>query len=73
MTDDLPRKVQVWWPTDTPGELAHVLESRPYGGKYKDVFTHDLKVEAQRTKKGWLWLSWDNRSPCNPAQALYES
>jgi hypothetical protein len=51
----------VWWETfrkdknDNP--LAIVKDIRPYTGRYKEFFTHDLVLEAPLTRKGTLEMS----------------
>ncbi len=50
----------VWWTTfkrDSNGPLAVIKDIRPYSGRYKDLFTHDLVLEAPNTRKGYLEMS----------------
>ncbi len=50
----------VWWQTfktDHKGNLAVIKEIRPYKGRYTELFTHDLVLEAPNTRKGYLEMS----------------
>lgn len=44
---------RVWWSTSN-GNMARVLSVDTYTGRYKDMFTHVLRLEASGTKRGWL-------------------
>lgn len=49
-------KIETWF-SDQDDGMSTILGVEPYRGKYKQWFTHDLKVSAPRTRNGWLWLS----------------
>lgn len=51
-------KLQVWWFTNTPGNMATVLAVLPYTGLYKQWFNCVLRLSAPRTNKGWLEMAY---------------
>jgi hypothetical protein len=48
---------RVWWATNSGDNMARVLDVRRYSGAYPQWFTHDLKLEAPGTHRGWLEMS----------------
>lgn len=63
----IPRVWPVWWETGdgrpAGNHFARVLDAKPYDGKYKEFFSHVLKLEAPESERGWLEMSVDLRPP----------
>ncbi len=51
------------WFSDMPDGKSTVLAVYPYTGRYKEFFTHVLKLTAPRTHAGSLEMSYDARLP----------
>jgi len=46
-------KVLTWFSDQSDGKSV-VIDVTPYTGRYKDDFTHVLKLSAPRTRRGWM-------------------
>ncbi|RYF78735.1 MAG: hypothetical protein EOO39_00585 [Cytophagaceae bacterium] len=57
--------IAVWWSTGKVNKqgqnIATVLEIKPYNGKYKEHFDQEAKLEAPRTKNGYLWMDIEKK------------
>ena len=47
-----PRTWNVWWTTPSGDHKGKVLGMFPYTGRYKEFFTHVLRIESC-TRRGW--------------------
>lgn len=54
---EIPKIYPVWWTTTNKDNLAQVLDCEEYKGKYKEFFTHNLKLDAPNTINRYLWMS----------------
>lgn len=49
-------KYPTWFSGNSDG-LSTILDVYPYKGRYKDWFTHILKLSAPSTARGWMEMS----------------
>lgn len=46
-------KIETWF-SDSNDGMSTILSIEPYRGKYRQFFTHVLRVTAPRTRAGWI-------------------
>lgn len=51
------------WFSDSPDGLSTVLAVEPYRGKYRQWFTHVLRLTAPRTQRGWMEVCVSSGAP----------
>jgi len=42
------------WYSDRPDKMSTVIDISPYTGRYKEFFTHVLRLTAPKTCRGWM-------------------
>lgn len=58
----VPEQLQVWWDTGRPNNMAKVLKSEPYTGRYPEHFTHVLTLEAPNCRERQLEMAYNARN-----------
>lgn len=59
----VPKFVKVWWQTSRPDNMARVISTQPYEGRYPQFYTHVLVLEAPRTHSGTLEMAYNVLCP----------
>lgn len=54
-------EIKVWWFTNTPNNMATIIEILPYKGLYKQFFDCVLKLTAPNTRWGWVEMSYNSK------------
>lgn len=57
-TPQVGDKIETWF-SDKPDGKSTILAVYPYRGKYKEYFTHTLKLTAPRTQAGSLEMAYN--------------
>lgn len=56
-------KINVWWRTDTPNNMATVLAVLPYTGNYPQWFNCVLRLTCPNTVKGYTEMAHMSDTP----------